>query len=382
MTIFIENINQYVADQLAAGREFYLYNKARPVRARPAIIGETVVTKMSDGHIETSRKITGPDLVVITNPAGEEFVIDKQQLTERYGAPDKNGFHHPLDCPQEIMFITDDDIEFMAPWGEKMRIKKYGALNITNLANGYVYGIQPSEFNSTYVDYEAFKNHGKNSFKNLYPIIKPLADRAKVISFDVFDTLLFRWNPVDKDYITNPDDVFHLIEQHYEISGYAKSRIAAETRARKIAYANDTDIILDNVYELMAPNFKHVRDLEVKWEMDNVAPNLQMADCYHKLMSPDKTFVIASDMYLDQKTITTMLQTHGNIHRGYFTKMYVSGEVGATKATGKMYEHMVKKLGVRPHEILHIGDNKKSDFEMAKQMGLNAWHYTGPNFQR
>ncbi|MDR2934191.1 MAG: hypothetical protein LBU68_02830, partial [Rickettsiales bacterium] len=150
--MFIQNICEFVQRKLDAGLRPELYIKNKPIRARPGKIGEIIITKMANGHIETTRTIKSADEFIITNPDCEEYVIDRAQLTERYQKSDTDGLYYPKNLPQEIIF-TPIDIEFIASWGEQMNIKSGGALNITNRANGYVYGIQADEFTNTYTKY-------------------------------------------------------------------------------------------------------------------------------------------------------------------------------------------------------------------------------------
>ena len=43
----------------------------------------------------------------------------------------------------------------------------------------------------------------------------------------------------------------------------------------------------------------------------------------------------------------------------------------------RFFEEVAKREKVRPEEIIHIGDNQKSDVELAKKSGWNAiWYDT------
>lgn len=58
------------------------------------------------------------------------------------------------------------------------------------------------------------------------------------------------------------------------------------------------------------------------------------------------------------------------LEAGYekISDVFVSGEYKCSKCVGgKLFEKAAEKLGVRPEEILHIGDSRRSDFEMAQQ---------------
>ena len=148
--MLVENIFVYVKNLLNAGKKVDSYFKIVKIKARPAKEGEEIITKMADNHIETKCKVKDNCHMVITNPNGEEYVVSCADFVERYDeAPEGNGFYIPKPIPQK-MLIIDEDIQFMAPWGEIMDIKAGGALNITKIDKAYIYGIQPLEFAQTY----------------------------------------------------------------------------------------------------------------------------------------------------------------------------------------------------------------------------------------
>ena len=148
--MLVENIFVYVKNLLNAGKKAEAYLKTAKIKARPAREGEEVITKMADNHVETKCKVKDDCHMVITNPNGEEYVVSCADFDKRYEkAPEGNGFYIPKPIPQE-MLVIDEDIQFMAPWGEIMDIRAGGALNITEIDKAYIYGIQPLEFKQTY----------------------------------------------------------------------------------------------------------------------------------------------------------------------------------------------------------------------------------------
>lgn len=58
-----------------------------------------------------------------------------------------------------------------------------------------------------------------------------------------------------------------------------------------------------------------------------------------------------------------------------FDKLYVSGEIGKTKSKGTLFKYIINDLQVKPNKILHIGDNKRSDYKNPKKIGLCAVLY-------
>ncbi len=149
MTKVIENMKEYVAEQLANGAEPELYAKTARVQAHPGKPGEKIVTKMKNGLEETTNIVQEGDMV-LTNPDGEQYIVKKETFEKKYEIdPENPKQFRPKGGAQEFITVTED-IEFTAPWGEKMTILAGGALNISGRDSGDIYGIQKDEFNSTY----------------------------------------------------------------------------------------------------------------------------------------------------------------------------------------------------------------------------------------
>lgn len=55
-----------------------------------------------------------------------------------------------------------------------------------------------------------------------------------------------------------------------------------------------------------------------------------------------------------------------------FVTMVVSAEVGVEKPHPRIFEIAVERLGVRPEEVVHVGDRRLDDVEGAEAAGLRA----------
>lgn len=73
-----------------------------------------------------------------------------------------------------------------------------------------------------------------------------LIKNRKVVSFDIFDTLLIR--P-----FLRPTDIFRYIEIEYSIAGFAEERVFAERRAR--ATIGKREVTLDDIYGCISENY-------------------------------------------------------------------------------------------------------------------------------
>lgn len=107
----------------------------------------------------------------------------------------------------------------------------------------------------------------------------------------------------------------------------------------------------------------------MEFEKQVLRPNPFIKYFYDKANSSGKTIIAISDMYLPSEFLKTIL------HKNGFTNIkavYVSGEYKKSKGSKHLYEEVVKKSGVKPEKILHIGDNLQSDYFSAMDSGINA----------
>lgn len=188
-------------------------------------------------------------------------------------------------------------------------------------------------------------------------------DRAEVVSFDIFDTLLLR--PYAK-----PVDLFNHLEKLENKPGYAEARREAEISAvNKLG----REVTLDDIYGEIAEEFKTLEEKEKELEKQTLCQNPELKQVYDYARSVGKKIVIASDMYLPTNFVAEVLRKNG--YDGW-DLLLVSGEAGKAKHTGEMYHHILQCMKLRsPKYLLHIGDNKHSDYKVPKKLGVHAVRY-------
>lgn len=197
-------------------------------------------------------------------------------------------------------------------------------------------------------------------------------NRFKYISFDVFDTLLFRK-------VKTPVGLFEFIQQQAENKGfsypnYCSARIEAEKKA--IKHNSDSDeITLDSIYKEMEFNNEAERNYFMSLEQDSelylCIPNEEMVLLLNQLKSKGKVIIITSDMYLPTGLISRMLEKCGV----YYDYLYVSSEYGIRKSSGKLFKKILVDLHIKRNELIHIGDNWKSDYIMPKLVRMSSIYY-------
>ncbi len=208
---------------------------------------------------------------------------------------------------------------------------------------------------------------------NEIEILKKNIEQAKVVSFDVFDTLLFRK-------VNKPEDIFGLLEKKVKISGFAKKREELQMQAsmkaeRELALPHaDMDYIYDYMQANMQEdvNFDDIKQMEIELERDSLFANPEIKEIYDYAKKLNKKVIAVSDMYLKKKDIEVFLKDNGYTE---LDNIYVSADEHKTKYNGDLFGYVATMEQVDSASILHIGDNYQSDYLNAKKAGLNAFHY-------
>ena len=186
-----------------------------------------------------------------------------------------------------------------------------------------------------------------------------------VISFDIFDTLLLR--PY-----AQPTDLFKHIEQFSGMSGFCQERIDAEHRVRN-SYQIGEEITFDEIYGEINPKFKKCKKLELEMEYQTLRRNEEIFLLYQEALKNKKKIIIISNMYLPEDFISKVL--HKNGYKNY-TKLFVSSKERLSKNTSNLFRFALNDVKVPASKVLHIGDNRHDDYDMAKLAGIDSLLYT------
>ena len=200
--------------------------------------------------------------------------------------------------------------------------------------------------------------------------LKLKINSVKIISFDIFDTLLLRS-------FLEPKDVFLALEKTENCPEFFKYRSEAEPKAwEKLVSSTKDDVTLDEIYAQMPSHMQHMKEKEIAFESEHLFLNPEMYDVFEYALSQGKQVIICSDMYLPSESLKHLLAKRLNSNQ---FKLYVSADYGKRKHTGRLFEHVISDLQVKPSDILHIGDNMQSDVIIPKSKGINAIHYQKPS---
>ncbi len=196
-------------------------------------------------------------------------------------------------------------------------------------------------------------------------------EKFDVISFDVFDTCLFR--PFAK-----PTDIFYILEAQTGVINFSEIRQKAEAVARQKTMKPNFEIDIYDIYEDLSKRCflkKEDAEKEIALEKQVCYANPYMLKVFNLLKKKKKKLIAISDMYLPSKVIKEILEKNG--FNG-FDKVFVSCEYGYSKACGKLFD-IAKEQYKRYTKFAHIGDNYNSDIKGAQKADITGFYYENCN---
>lgn len=191
-----------------------------------------------------------------------------------------------------------------------------------------------------------------------------------VISFDIFDTLVFRK-------LNIPADVFMLVGNKLSIYNFygIRKKAEKEVRQRELTLHGKNDVTLEDIYERVAYytgiDAAYGAEVEFKTELDMCFASPYMMRVFEILRAEGKRIVATSDMYLSKARMEILLS-----HCGYdgFEDILVSCDYNCGKKNGGLFQALKSKVG-KDKKIVHIGDNKVVDIQGALKAGLDVRYY-------
>ncbi|PID99706.1 MAG: hypothetical protein CSA81_14885, partial [Acidobacteria bacterium] len=208
----------------------------------------------------------------------------------------------------------------------------------------------------------------------------------KIVTFDLFDTLLVR-RIHDPDLVKLPVARF-IVERAKQDGiriGFKKvQRIRddaeKENRARTAESHEDHEACyplfmrqaLRTIWqEKFAESlFEEVAAYEIAMENSMLVPRKELVDWLVELSDAGKRIFIISDMYLPASYLEQLLEYAGI--RQYVEEVISSADSYRAKASGLGYALVAERFGLDREEWLHIGDNEYSDGLRAEEFGIDS----------
>lgn len=204
----------------------------------------------------------------------------------------------------------------------------------------------------------------------------------EVVSFDIFDTILFRL-------CKEPKNVFELMynvetdlfPSFTTANDFVCARKKAEQKAREKAHLHNNksfEVTLNDIYEFLPPVYdyrKEISELEIRVEKMVIRLNPYIYESLKYIKTClKKKVVLISDMYLRRDEIIDLLSFSG-FDVSLVDDIWISCEYGVSKKEGFLFDLFLKQKSLSATDIIHIGDNWYSDIAVPKSKNINVYYY-------
>ncbi|HMK48971.1 MAG TPA: HAD-IA family hydrolase, partial [Thermodesulfovibrionales bacterium] len=208
-----------------------------------------------------------------------------------------------------------------------------------------------------------------------------LSRDIKVVSFDIFDTVLIRRvDPPEKTKELSCDRA--LKDGVVDRSGAGllslRKTVEENLKSQATAHGKDREYSIHDVFFEVASYLKvkdiqatvsRLLDIELEIEKAVTLPMPGIKDQLRRL-SQGYRLIAVSDTYLTTQMLKQVLD-----HLGlgdYFKAIYASSEYKLSKSSGSLFRLILEAENIGPHELQHIGDNFLSDYFVPKKIGVKT----------
>lgn len=205
-----------------------------------------------------------------------------------------------------------------------------------------------------------------------------------VLSVDVFDTLITRS-------LAQPSHVFAVLEKELMeqtmspsvrqmFNGFARARLFAERRTRenKAKTSPYADITLDEIYaeirrelRISFSESRVIADREMTIERELAVAVPHTVSAIGRARQAGVRVIAVSDNYMSSQQLLSMFEAVG-ITGFSLDDIFVSCEIGGTKANGQIWPEVLRRINVPVHRIVHVGDHKEVDGDAARAAGMSV----------
>lgn len=216
-----------------------------------------------------------------------------------------------------------------------------------------------------------------------------LSGSIKIISFDVFDTLVHRRMA--------PELVVHgvcnILHDHLAQRGLSapapllicRHEAYMDLVTKHVAAGLDPDTTLDELAPAwvaraaggrldendVANLGQQIAETEINLERQVCYVNPWLKDALPELKAAGVAVHCISDMYLGERYVRRILDDCGV--SPWLDAVHVSGDHRLLKRTGRLYPHIGRSAELPEDKWLHVGDNFLADGLMAIRGGIRAW---------
>lgn len=206
-------------------------------------------------------------------------------------------------------------------------------------------------------------------------ILKSIPKRVKLISFDCFDTILWRVT-------AEPKDVFYTLCEHPEMKAVGMT-VALRTMSESVAYQlnkikkNQTQATLTEIYQQALPEadqatIQRFVNIELACEKNACYAYQPIIDLIHQCHEAGYKIIITSDTYFTKPMLLELLAAClPEKTLACFSEIYTSCDQGTAKFE-HLFKHILERRVIHPSEVCHIGDHPISDYDKPAELGIHA----------
>ncbi len=215
---------------------------------------------------------------------------------------------------------------------------------------------------------------------------------ARLISTDVFDTLLLRTLRSERSRLALGETMFsrRLAERGHRVP--PRLLLALRREAQRLAFRARNarapggevrlrDVVARQLAVLGLPDdcLAERLGIEIEVEKRSLLANRRLADALRRERA-GRRIVAVSDTMLSGEQVSRLLDHfHGP---GLVDHVYSSADLGLTKRNGDIFAEVARREGVDSADICHFGDDPLADLEAARAGGLRAVLLERPKHER
>lgn len=215
------------------------------------------------------------------------------------------------------------------------------------------------------------------------------AEDAQIISFDIFDTVLWRDEQSELARFAVVAQAFSDRLPGHDPRSWLTARIFGASHAYQMSEMVEgttegrlRDIALNMMHAMRIPGDRHeAADLWCQTELEIEAAQLRISPFIDRLIdalvAQDKMVILLSDMYLQADQIRQLLDSLG-FSMDRVARLISSGDERVNKRSGTIFPHLMRDMGAQPGDFLHMGDSLTSDFVMPIRSGWAAQYLPVP----
>jgi len=204
---------------------------------------------------------------------------------------------------------------------------------------------------------------------------------CSALSFDVFDTVLWRRVP-------RPTDLFvvlgarlrelNLAPPWLTPTQFREVRVQAERRARAAKESLGPEVCLAEIWSAMPADLfdGHSYDLiaaELEAERELTVADSSIASLIELATEHEMPLALVSDTYFSEDQIRFLLD-RDELQPLIKASLFCSQHYGVGKGSG-LWPIVLDELGLRPEQVIHVGDHPLADDRIPGQLGIRTAPY-------